>query len=235
MRSHLLALSLTLAAVACTGEVGRTPRGDDRTPPTVSATLPAADAVDVSVNTTVTVTFSEAVAPASVTAASFSLAPATSAALEVDGATVRLTPAAPLALSTPYTATLGTALTDLAGNPLAAAYTWSFTTAATVTHAATLTWEAPDENADGSTPLVDLAGYQVYHGTTSRSAGGFVAYDAVLDVGNAPICAIGGGGALECVHVLDGFAAGTTVYFAVTAYDTSRNESAFSNEASKSF
>jgi hypothetical protein len=100
---------------------------------------------------------------------------------------------------------------------------------------ATLTWEAPTTNADGSAPLTDLAGYTVYYGATSRTAAGFTAYDTALDVGNSPICALTGSGTLECVHVLSGFTAGTTVYFAVTAYDSGGNESGYSNEASKTF
>jgi len=42
------------------------------------------------------------------------------------------TPAAPLASSTSYVVTIRgvAAVTDLAGNPMAADYTWSFTTAA---------------------------------------------------------------------------------------------------------
>lgn len=57
----------------------------------------------------------------------------------------------------------------------------------------------------------------------------------MLDAGNSPVCAIGSSGNLECVHVMQGFASGTTVYLSVTAYDASGNESGFSNEASKAF
>ncbi len=48
----------------------------------------------------------------------------------VVGNTATFTPDAALADNTVYTATVTTAVTDLAGNHLAADYTWSFTTAA---------------------------------------------------------------------------------------------------------
>ena len=59
----------------------------------------------------------------------------------------------------------------------------------------------------------DLAGYRVYYGLTSGD------YNKVIDVGNQISCIISG--------LLD-----TTYYFAVTAYDTSGNESDYSDEVS---
>ena len=79
---------------------------------------------------------------------------------------------------------------------------------------ASLTWDAPLTNADDS-PLTDLAGYQVYWGTTSA------AYETPVDVGDVT------------EYTVDGLDSGARYYFSVTAYDTSGNESAFSNEASK--
>jgi PKD repeat protein len=72
-------------------------------------------------------------------------------------------------------------------------------------HAASvrLGWEA-------STTPVD--GYQVYYGLSSGD------YDVTLDVGNALSVAI------------NGLVAGLTYYFAVTAYNRSGHESAFSDE-----
>lgn len=60
----------------------------------------------------------------------------------------------------------------------------------------------------------DLGGYKVYYGTRSGT------YANVLDVGNTTGADI------------SSLANGYTYYFAVTAYDVSGNESAFSNEAS---
>jgi len=78
---------------------------------------------------------------------------------------------------------------------------------------ATLSWDAPTTNADG-TPLTDLGGYKVYCGTASR------VYGTPTDVGKVLT--------YKVINLSEG-----TKYFAVTAYDTSGNESCFSNEVSK--
>ena len=79
---------------------------------------------------------------------------------------------------------------------------------------ATLSWNAPTTNADG-TPLTDLAGYKVYYGTSSHT------YSQNIDVGNVT------------TYTVNNLTDGLTYYFAVTAYDTGSNESAYSNEVSK--
>lgn len=79
---------------------------------------------------------------------------------------------------------------------------------------ATLSWNAPTTNVDGS-PLTDLAGYKVYYGTSSGN------YTNQTDVGNV------------LTSQITNLTAGITYYFAVTAYDTSGNESGYSNEVSK--
>jgi fibronectin type 3 domain-containing protein len=77
----------------------------------------------------------------------------------------------------------------------------------------TLTWDAPTTNSDGS-PLTDLNGYKIYYGTSSGN------YTEVIDIGNVTSYTIG--------NLSSGI-----YYFAVTAYNTSGNESDFSNEVSK--
>ena len=79
---------------------------------------------------------------------------------------------------------------------------------------ATLTWNAPATNTDG-TPLTDLSGYKIYYGTASGN------YSQTIDVGGITSSTVS--------NLTDG----TTYYFAMTAYDTSGNESAYSNEVSK--
>ena len=74
-----------------------------------------------------------------------------------------------------------------------------------------LSWDAPTTNEDG-TPLTDLAGYKVYYGQASRQ------YDVSVDVG------------LSTTAALSSLVDGRAYYFAVTAYDTSGNESNFSTE-----
>lgn|GEM_PF-1387440 len=72
---------------------------------------------------------------------------------------------------------------------------------------ATLFWNASPEG--------DLGGYRIYHGASSGS------YTAVFDVGNVT------------QYTINNLTDGETYYFAVTAYDTSGNESGFSNVVSK--
>ena len=77
---------------------------------------------------------------------------------------------------------------------------------------ATLSWDAPTTNADGSQPAV-VTGYRVYSSTLSGQ------YVSGVDVGNV------------VNTVMEGLSAGTW-YFVVTAYNAS-GESSYSNEVSK--
>jgi hypothetical protein len=108
--------------------------------PTVMAVTPLDGATGVAVAGNVTVTFSEPMDPATVTTAGLGLvrtadALAVPAAVTYDGATrtATLNPGADLAAGTGYTATVTTAVADLAGNTLATVHTWSFATAAPAT------------------------------------------------------------------------------------------------------
>lgn len=97
-----------------------------------------------------------------------------------------------------------------------AAATTSIGSSAQTPRRADLSWQAPMTEADGQTPLTDLAGYKVYY----RKAG--ETYGAAIDVGNITY------------YTLDFSARSSgTYYFVVTAYDAQGNESAFSEEASK--
>ena len=110
--------------------------GPDLTPPTVISTIPANTATNVPTNQAVTATFSEALNPATLNAASYKLQGPGGAAVTglvtyaAIGDTATFTPTATLAPNTLFTATLTTMITDLAGNALAANYVWSFTTGA---------------------------------------------------------------------------------------------------------
>ncbi|RKI70047.1 hypothetical protein D7X55_10445, partial [Corallococcus sp. AB049A] len=107
----------------------------DRTAPTVASFLPARDAATVGVHDAIQVTFSEPMNPNSVTESAVGLktgtgaAIAKSVALSADGRTLTVTPMS--ALSAPSTVQVdltaaASALTDLAGNGVAAAPAWSF-------------------------------------------------------------------------------------------------------------
>jgi hypothetical protein len=99
-------------------------------PPVVSATVPAANATGVALNTVVSATFNKPVQGGSVAFVlkdpSNNTVPAT-LSFDVPSNTAKLTPSAPLAQSTTYTATVSGVL-DTSGTPMAAPYSWSFTT-----------------------------------------------------------------------------------------------------------
>jgi hypothetical protein len=82
-----------------------------------------------------------------------------------------------------------------------------------VTGSATLTWAAPSTNEDG-TPISSLGGYKVYYGTTPG------VYTSI-NVGPASSFQV------------SGLAMGEVYYFAVSAYDSSGNESDLSEVVSK--
>lgn len=89
-----------------------------------------------------------------------------------------------------------------------------FNTAVSFGADALLAWDAPATNSDG-TALADLNGYIVYYGTSTGS------YSQSVDVGNVT------------AYSVTGLSDGATYYFAVSAYDTSGNESTKSNEITK--
>jgi ketosteroid isomerase-like protein len=106
-------------------------------PPTVISTIPANGAIAVAVNTAISAAFSEAMNPATINAATFTLTGpgATSVAGTVTyaGTSVTFTPTATLATGTLYMATITTGAKDPTGAALAANFVWTFTTAASPT------------------------------------------------------------------------------------------------------
>jgi hypothetical protein len=76
----------------------------------------------------------------------------------------------------------------------------------------TLSWQAPTTNADGSA-LVDLKGYKVHYGSTSKS------YSDTIQVSNPGLT----------TYMVENLKAGQ-YYFAVTAYNSAGQESSLSGE-----
>jgi hypothetical protein len=106
----------------------------DTAKPSVNSSAPASSATGVPRNPTITVVFSEAMTASTINSATFVLmngAVAVPGTVSYAGTTGTFIPAATLAANTTYTATISTGATDLAGNPLAATKTWTFTTVAT--------------------------------------------------------------------------------------------------------
>jgi hypothetical protein len=101
--------------------------------PSVLATAPAANQEDVATGTTVTAVFASALDPASVTTESFVLARGATqvpGTVSYDAGLMRaiFTPSSELDLLTTYVATLSSDIRNAAGTPMAAEYSWSFTT-----------------------------------------------------------------------------------------------------------
>jgi N-acetylneuraminic acid mutarotase len=111
-------------------------REDDVTAPVIVSRSPAADAVDVPANRSITVIFNESMLPGSLSGQHFTLADPTGlevqAFLDYDDRNFRwqLTPTADLLYSTVYTATVSGLVEDeFGGNTMGADVRWSFTTA----------------------------------------------------------------------------------------------------------
>ncbi|AOP35959.1 hypothetical protein A0128_06910 [Leptospira tipperaryensis] len=124
----------------------------DTTAPTVSFVSPANTFVGFSINGSLSISFSEALNCATVTTANVTLSDGSGIAGTVgcSGTSATFTPAAALAYGTTYTATISTAVKDLAGNSLAAPYSWSFTTnAAPDTTAPTVSLVTPANTLTG--------------------------------------------------------------------------------------
>jgi Ice-binding-like/Bacterial Ig-like domain len=121
--------------------------------PTVTSTSPVNLATNVPINVKPTATFSKAMDPLTITATTFTLARGATnvggvVTLDALSNTATFTPAAPLLANTVYTATISTGAEDLGGTPLAANYSWSFTTAASIV-APTVTSTSPLNLATG--------------------------------------------------------------------------------------
>lgn len=130
-----LALLLLLAALLCLtacGDDDDEPTGPDTTRPRVTSVSPAAGATDVPVDTPLTITFSEDIDVATMTAGSIVLSdygPVTKGNWKAAGTRQLVyTPDEPLEYANHYQAVVDSALADLAGNTLAADFEWSFST-----------------------------------------------------------------------------------------------------------
>src|SRR3954471_332020 len=121
--------SIAILATACNSDTSTDPgTGADTTAPTVLTTTPANGAPR---NAQVKATFSEAMAAATITSATFELKNGSTPVAGVvtySGTTATLVPSATLPANATLTATISTVATDVAGNHLAAIKTWTFTT-----------------------------------------------------------------------------------------------------------
>jgi hypothetical protein len=113
----------------------------DLTPPTVILTDPINFETGVSLDKSITVTFSEAIDASTVTTATFTVMQSSvfiSGTVTFSGTTAVFTPSENLSPNETYTATVTTGIKDLAGNSMAANYVWSFSTGLLTQYSITL-------------------------------------------------------------------------------------------------
>jgi hypothetical protein len=182
----------------------------DTTRPTVSITVPATTVpgptAGVATNTAITAVFSEDMAPATISAASFALtcaapcvAPTGVVSYAVGNRTAVFTPAAILAANTTYVATVTTAATDLAGNalggnqaalPAASNYVWSFTTAAAATPPAIISVQSTSPAAAATGVCTDATVNATFNVPSGLRMDPATITSAVFTLtGNAPVTA----------------------------------------------
>ncbi len=127
----------------------------DTTAPVVLNTAPSADSTGVSTNASPSITFSEPMSATTLSDMAFAIVPAVPCSLTFDVSGTLLTCAhagQPMTASTLYTVTLtGAKAKDAAGNPMAANFSFKFTTGATAdTTAPTLVTVAPVNASSGA-------------------------------------------------------------------------------------
>ena len=127
MRNVLL-VALTSFLCACGGGGGGEDAGGilaaifgpDTTPPTIVSTSPVNNATGVALNAVVSVTASEAIDPATLTNATFTVTlvggPAVPGTISVSGNTATFTPVFDFAATSQYIASVSTGVKDTAGN-----------------------------------------------------------------------------------------------------------------------
>jgi hypothetical protein len=153
----------------------------DQTPPTVTANSPLNGTSAVSTASTVTATFNEAIDPATLNSTTFEVRDAVNTLVSGNisynaaNRTVSFTPAASLANSTAYTATLKGGTTDprvkdAAGNALATNHVWSFTTEAATPLTVTSTSPANGATGIATTTTVTATFNQAIDQTTLNSS-----------------------------------------------------------------
>lgn len=108
----------------------------DDVPPTVAAVSPPSGAVGVAANTAVAITFSEPMDATTITGTTITLKVTSSGSAVAGTVTYNsatrvatFTPSSALSVPVNYTVTVTTGVKDVAGNPMAAAFTSTFTTA----------------------------------------------------------------------------------------------------------
>src|ERR1700730_2970117 len=174
-------------------------------PPTVVSTVPVNGATAVAVNTKISATFSEAMNPATINAATFTVtgpgATPVAGAVSYAGTTATFTPTAALANGTLFTATITTGAKNAAGAALAANFAWIFTTTSTPTVTSTV-------HANGATNV------PLNQKITATFSGPMIG-STIIAAGTFTVAVAGGGAAVAGTVTYD--APSNTATFAPTA------------------
>jgi len=131
---NVLVLSLVLAACGSDPASPNQPANVSGTAPTVTSTSPVTGGTGVAINVRVGATFSTPMDATTLNTSTFTVQQGTTpvaGAVAYTGSTATFTPATNLAGGTAYTATISTGAKDTAGNALATAYVWNFTSGTT--------------------------------------------------------------------------------------------------------
>lgn len=148
------------------------PPPPDQTPPDVSSTDPVHGTVDVAVDCTVSVRFTEVMDESSITNATFKVNDGYSDAagsVTSSGRAATFIPSNDLSYSTLYTVTVTTGVKDSAGNALETDFVWSFTTKPPpipITKESddiVLAWDPPPPQFDYYGEPVSIDSYRVYY------------------------------------------------------------------------
>jgi hypothetical protein len=124
---------MALVAGCGSGSSGFSPDPGDSTAPAVASSDPLDLELNVAKDRTISVTFSEEMDQLTLNETSFALkvgANPVAGTVTSTGTTATLTPNGDLQADTVYTATISRVATDVAGNPLDLAHTWTFSTGA---------------------------------------------------------------------------------------------------------
>jgi len=163
----------------------------DTTSPTVISRSPDTAAVDVALNSVVTVNFSEDIDPLTVNNSSISLNYAglyVTGIVNASGNIATFTTDQPLEYSTQYTATVYSGLLDLSGNPLLQDEVWSFTTAAPDIIAPTISQASPQDGAvDVSNNFVVSALFSEPMNPTTINASTFTINDGTSNISGSVV------------------------------------------------
>ncbi len=139
----------------------------DAVAPLIVSTNPLSNATSVQRNKTVSITFNEAMDPATITTTTFTMKQGTTVVAGVvayAGTTATFTSAANLEANEVYTVSISDDASDLTGNTLASATTWTFTTGGTSALLATV-------DLGGASNYVILAKTAINNSSTSAITG----------------------------------------------------------------